>query len=67
MLHLLLKIFGVIAIALSLFALPLSVLAGNPAVLGIGFGGLLAGAILMGLARIIDLLEQLVDRKGLPR
>jgi hypothetical protein len=62
MLRILLKLVGVVSIALSICAIPVSFPAGNPAVLGIGSGGLLAGAILMGLARVIALLEQLVER-----
>jgi hypothetical protein len=67
MLRVLLKFIGVVSIALSIFTIPVSFLAGNPAALGIGFGGLLAGAILMGLARVIDLLQQLVEREHAPR
>lgn len=66
MLRILLKTFGIMSIALSIFAIPLSFAAGNPAVLGIGFVGLLAGASLIGLARVIALLEQIVERTRAP-
>ena len=67
MLCILLKLVGVVSIALAVFAIPVSFLAGNPAVLGIGFGALLAGAILIGMARVMALLEQLVGRSQQPR
>ncbi len=66
MLRIFLKTIGIMSIALSIFAIPLSFAAGNPAVLGIGLVGLLVGAILIGLARVIALLEQIVERTRAP-
>jgi hypothetical protein len=53
------NLIGFVSIALAVFAIPLSLMAGNPAVLGVGLGGLLLGALLVGLARVIALLEEI--------
>ncbi|RVV96506.1 hypothetical protein EKE94_18400 [Mesobaculum littorinae] len=55
------KIVGIVLIALTVFAIPLSFIAGNPAALGVGFGGLLFGVLLVGLAQIIALLEEISE------
>jgi hypothetical protein len=64
--RLVLKLVGVVSIALAVFAIPLSLMAGNPVVLGVGLGGLLLGALLVGLARVSALLEEIATNTRHP-
>ena len=61
-----LKAIGVVSVALAVFLIPVSFMAGNPAVLGAAFGGLLSGALLVGFARVIALLEQIAENTRRP-